>query len=241
MNAWRLRDGLIALAALAGVATALALGGWQLGRAREKLALDAAIETRRALPALDAAAVAQAASQPQLLHREVVLRGRWSARHTVYLDNRQMQGRQGFYVVTPLLLSGSDQAVLVQRGWAPRDFSDRQKLAPVDTPAGEVELRGRIAPPPAKLYAFDAAETGPIRQNIDLALFRTETGLKLLDHSVAQTGPASQGLLRDWPAVASGAGKNYGYAFQWWALGGLIAILYVWFQIIAPRRRSRRG
>jgi surfeit locus 1 family protein len=30
---------------------------------------------------------------------------------------------------------------------------------------------------------------------------------------------------------------NYGYAAQWWALSILIAILYVWFQFIAPRRK----
>ena len=34
------------------------------------------------------------------------LQGRWQAEHTVYLDNRQMQGRPGFYVLTPLLLEG---------------------------------------------------------------------------------------------------------------------------------------
>ena len=53
-----------------------------------------------------------------------------------------------------------------------------------------------------------------------------------------QTGEPSEGLLRDWPEAASGVEKNYGYAFQWWALSGLIAILYVWFQFIAPRRKA---
>ncbi|HSV46865.1 MAG TPA: SURF1 family protein [Ramlibacter sp.] len=220
------------------MAATLALGFWQLGRGQQRLALEAAIEARHGLPPIDAAALLQAPGRGELLHRQVVLRGRWSARHTVYLDNRQMQGRPGFYVVTPLRLAGSDAAVLVQRGWAARDFNDRQRLPAVETPDGEVELHGRIAPPPAKLYAFETAEAGLIRQNLDLASFRAETGLSLLDGSVVQTGAASQGLLRDWPAASSGAGKNFGYAFQWWALCGLIAILYVWFQFIAPRRRS---
>jgi surfeit locus 1 family protein len=104
-----------------------------------------------------------------------------------------------------------------------------------------VEVSGRMAPPPAKLYEFDGAGGGPIRQNLDLAAFRAETRLALLDGSVQETGPASQGLLRDWPEVASGVDKHYGYMFQWWALSGLIAILYVWFQFIAPRRRTARA
>jgi surfeit locus 1 family protein len=236
-----LRFWLLTLAAAAGVAVTMALGLWQWGRAHDKIALEAAIEAQRSLPAVDAAALLDPARRPGLLHREAVLRGRWSAAHTVFLDNRQMNGRPGFYVVTPLLLAGSDSAVLVQRGWVPRDFNDRQRLAPVETPVGEVELRGRIAPPPAKLYDFDGAPSGTIRQNLDLARFRAETGLRLLDGSVVQTGAASQGLLRDWPVVASSAGKNYGYAFQWWALCGLIAILYVWFQFISRRRRPAHG
>ncbi len=172
-----------------------------------------------------------------LLHRPVILRGTWVTRHTIFLDNRQMQGKPGFFVVTPLKLEGGNSAVLVQRGWMPRNFADRDKLAAIETPAGVVEVRGRMAPQPSKLYEFAGVESGPIRQNVDLVQFRAETGLALLDLTVLQSGGPSEGLLRDWPEAASGVEKNYGYAFQWWALSALIAILYVWFQFIAPRRK----
>ena len=234
----RARFWVITAAALAGVAVTLALGAWQWGRAQERLSLHTAIEARKALAPLDQRAVLAAAAQGELVHRPVVLRGEWVPRHTVFLDNRQMQGRPGFYVVTPLRLEGSDVSVLVERGWVPRNFVDREQLPPVETPPGIIELRGRLAPPPAKLYEFAGAGTGAIRQNLDLAQFRTETGLALLDLAVQQTGAPSEGLLREWPEVASGAGKNYGYAFQWWALCALIAILYAWFQFIAPRRKA---
>ncbi len=230
----------LSAAALAGVAVTASLGQWQWGRAQQKIERQAEIESRSQLAPLEADALrdpAVAAPGSGLLHRQVVLRGQWLAAHSVYLDNRQMQGRPGFYVLTPLRLAGSDAAVLVQRGWIARDFQDRSRLAPVQTPAGEVTVTGRIAPAPAKLYEFDGPGAGPIRQNLDIAAFRAETGLPLVDASVIQVGPASEGLLRDWPVVASGADKNYGYAFQWWALSGLILIIYVWFQFIAPRRR----
>ncbi len=238
-----LRTGLIAAVAALGIAVTLSLGAWQWGRAQQRLALQAAIEARAAQPPLQQDALLTAAGSPDLLHRPVVLRGQWLAQHTVYLDNRQMQGRPGFYVVTPLQLAvpaSAPPVVLVQRGWVPRDFQDRTRLPPVETPAGEGTLTGPIAPAPARLYDFDGAPAGPIRQNLDLAVFRRETGLALVDGSVQQVGSPSEGLLRDWPAPASGAEKNYGYAFQWWALSGLILILYVWFQFIAPRRRRSR-
>jgi surfeit locus 1 family protein len=233
-----LRFWIISLAALATVAATLALGAWQLDRGRQREALHSAIGQRGALPPLGNAALLGDVAAEDLMHRPIVVRGTWAARHTVFLDNRQMNGRQGFFVVTPLLLEGSRSAVLVERGWAPRNFERRSELPPVASPPGIVEIRGRIAPLPAKLYEFDGAPSGPIRQNLDLGRFAAETGLPLLAVAVRQTGDgAPDGLLRQWPEPASGAGKNYGYAFQWWALAAVTAILYVWFQFIAPRRK----
>ena len=237
-----LRRWLLALGTVASIAATLALGFWQWSRAQQKLALHAAIEQRQQLPAVGAAdLLASGAASAALLHRPVVMRGQWLPEHSVYLDNRQMNGKPGFYVMTPLRLEGVPAVVVVQRGWVPRNFTQREQLPDVQTPPGTIELRGRVAPPPAKLYAFDAGERGRIRQNLDLPAFRAETGLPLLAMSVQQTGVASEGLRREWPEAASGAEKNYGYAFQWWALSGLIAILYVWFQFIAPRRAARRA
>ncbi|MEK9803755.1 MAG: SURF1 family protein, partial [Curvibacter sp.] len=54
-----------------------------------------------------------------------------------------------------------------------------------------------------------------------------------------QTGAAADGLLRDWPQINTGVDKHYGYAFQWFGLCALMAILYVWFQIV-PRLRARK-
>jgi len=234
-----LRFWLVTFAALAGIAVTFALGQWQLGRGRDRDAAQAAVDARTALPVLSQASLASA-DTAETLHRRVVLRGTWDAPRTIFLDNRQMNGAPGFYVVTPLKLEGGDTSVLVQRGWAPRNFEKRELLPKVDAPAGVVELRGRIAPPPARLYDFHGAEHGPIRQNLDIAAFGRETGLKLAPVSVVQVEPrASEGLLRDWPRPGSGSERNYGYALQWWAMCALIAILYVWFQFIAPRRQAR--
>lgn len=237
-----LRQWATAVAAALGIGVTLALGFWQWGRAQQKLELHEAMAQRQRAPAVSQAELlAAGADLAPLLHRPVTLRGQWIPGHTVYLDNRQMNGKPGFYVVTPLRVADTPAVVLVQRGWLQRDFVQRDRLPPLGTPSGVVEVQGRLAPPPAKLYAFAAEEKGSIRQNLDIAAFRTETGLPLLQLSVQQTGAPSEGLLREWPQVSSGADKNIGYAVQWWALAALIAILYVWFQHIAPRRKARRS
>ena len=244
---------LITLAAVAGMLVTASLGRWQLSRAAQKEALQAMQDARGRMPPIDgnalfspAGEVADGVVQP-LLHRAVVLQGRWLPESTVYLDNRQMQGRPGFYVVTPLRLAGLDNVVvLVQRGWVPRNFEDRTQLPPVTTPQGTVvRVEGRMAAAPSRLYEFQGAGgaqegSSRIRQNLDLAAFRTETGLALADFTVLQTGPgAGEGLLRDWPVVGTGVEKHYGYAFQWFGLCGLIALLYVWFQIVRRFIRPR--
>jgi surfeit locus 1 family protein len=232
----------IALAALAAIALTARLGWWQWSRGQQRSAFQQAIEQRAAMPPLTPAELPVRAQELEaLLHRPVRLQGEWLSAHTIFLDNRQMNAVPGFYVVTPLRLRDTGAVILVQRGWAQRNFTRREALPPVQTPPGVVEVRGRLAPPPAKLYAFDTEEKGPIRQNLDLTRFRAETGLPLLPMSVQQEGPPSEGLLRQWPQAGSGAGKNYGYAFQWWAIAALIAFLYVWFQFVVPRRQARRA
>lgn len=225
---------LVALAALIGTAVTLRLGLWQLSRAEQKQAIAARIDRQSALPPLGGAALASATSQAttDLLYRRVQLQGRWLAGHTVFLDNRQVAGKPGFYVLTPLQLMPSGQTVVIQRGWVPRNFTDRSALPLVATPEGDVSVKGRIAPAPGKLYEFAGAQQGKIRQNLDLMRFETELGVPLAAFTVMQSDLLGDGLVRDWPAIDSGVDKHFGYAFQWFALSALIACLFFWFQVV---------
>jgi cytochrome oxidase assembly protein ShyY1 len=253
---------LVTAVALLTLAATVSLGRWQLSRAAQKEALQAEIDARKGLPPLDQEAFLALGDAATAMHRPVRLHGLWLAPHTVYLDNRQMHGVPGFYVLTPFALEGTEQTVLIQRGWIQRNFTDRTKLEAIETPSGLVEVTARIAPPPAHLLELGKAEpaasasaaasasttaatpeavgSSRIRQNLGLEAFRAETGLPLrIDVSLQQTGPASEGLQREWPAPALGVEKHYGYAFQWFGLSALVVLLYVWFQLIAPFRRAR--
>lgn len=231
------RELIVLVATLAGMALTARLGVWQLDRAEQKLRLQADLDQRGALPPLTLPGLAASADEADAqVHRAAVVEGQWLPAHTVFLDNRQMDGRVGFFVLTPLQLADGS-ALLVQRGFRPRDFVDRSRLSPVPTPEGLVTLSGRLARNPARLYEFEAAASGPIRQNLDLAEFAAETGLALRPVSLLQrSASADDGLTRDWPRPAAGVHTHYGYAFQWFALSALICGLYVWFRIIRPRR-----
>jgi surfeit locus 1 family protein len=74
-----------------------------------------------------------------------------------------------------------------------------------------------------------AVDFGPSTQLLPVAVLQTE---------LAQGEDGPDGLQRDWTPLDSGVAKHYGYAVQWFALCGLIMVLYAWFQFIAPHRRK---
>lgn len=235
----------VLVAALLGVSLTARLGLWQLDRAAQKVAMKRALDERSKLPALEGATLAHDADAAAGQHyRAVHLQGQWLAAQTVYLENRTMNGRAGFLVITPLLLEQGAGVVIVQRGWAARDAQERTRLPVVPTPGGVVNVHGSIAAPPSRLFEFsDVAASGPIRQNLDLAQYARETGLLLRPLSVLQADRpdiADGGLLRQWPRPALDVHKHYGYAAQWFVLAALMTGLYVWFQLIHPRRHPER-
>ncbi len=242
-TAVRGRRWLVLLAAALAVALTARLGFWPLSRAAQKVALQTQLDTRSTLPELTGTGLARTPAAAAAQHyRRARLRGEWDAAHTVFLENRQMNGRPGFFVVTPLRLEGETAAVLVQRGWAPRDQRDRTALPKLTTRAGAVCVEGLIAPPPARLYQFSAVSSGLIRQNLELTSFARETGLPLLPLSLLQRdspSTAGDGLLRRWSLPTVDVQMHYGYAFQWFALSALMAGLYVWFQLVRPRLARR--
>jgi surfeit locus 1 family protein len=231
-------EALVWLGVVVAVAATARLGLWQVDRAAQKTRLEQSVNERAQLPAL---AADQLAREPQALqaqlHRRVTLSGRWLAAHTVALDNRPLHGRAGFIIVTPLLLAPGD-AVLVQRGWAPRDAQDRARLPTLVTPNGDVRVEGRIAPWPSHRLELAAAEAGPIRQNLEAAQLARDAGVALRPLPLLQLdGPdARDALVREWPVPSQDVWKHHGYALQWFALSALIAGLAVWHRLIRPRR-----
>jgi surfeit locus 1 family protein len=228
----RLKFVLITLATLLAVGTTTSLGFWQLSRAAQKQARQAAVDAQSAKSPLNADSLLATSDPMTLLHQRARLRGNWVPKHLVFLDNRPMDGHVGFVVVMPFVLEGGGGAVAVQRGWAPRGFDDRSRVPQIATPEGVVEIEGRLALPPSDLYSLGEPTAGVIRQNLALPQFRLETGLPLLPLTLQQTGASTEGLLRDWPIVSLGVEKNYGYAAQWFGIAALFAALYLWFQII---------
>jgi surfeit locus 1 family protein len=239
----RYRNAIIWGAALLAMALTARLGFWQLDRAAQKLALQEARQQQARAAPLDVTALPRTAAAARAAeHRTVHVHGRWLPASTVFLDNRPMAGRVGFYVLTPLALAGGSEVLLVQRGFWPRDARERTRVDAPAPPQGVVEVQGRLALTPSRLYELAADAGGPIRQNLDLEAFAREARLPLLPWVLVQqegAAAAGDGLQRQWPEPASDVHKHYGYAAQWFALAALVLTLLLWFQVLRHWRRRR--
>lgn len=224
-------------AAMAVAGIGISLGQWQTRRALEKEGIEARMQTREMMPpvALGAADVPLS----ELEYRRVRVRGEFIREWPVYLDNRPYQGRAGFYLLMPLKIAGTEQAVLVARGWIPRNVADRSKLPVIATPAGGVEIEGMVREHAARLFQFGAVaplKPGAIVQNAEIAEFAVASKLSLKPFLIEQGSAVEDGLVRDWPRASLGIDKHRGYAFQWY---GLAVTAFIFFVVTGCKRGTR--
>jgi surfeit locus 1 family protein len=238
----RHRTAIAFTAAVAALIAAVQLGNWQSRRAESKLAHERAFKSALAEAAIDVRDGAELQPLGERLPRRVRLHGEFLHRHTVWLDNRVLEGRPGFYVVTPLRLHDG-AIVLVNRGWVARDLADPTRLPSIGTPAGTLDIEGLAVSGVPRLLEIgraDPAGAAAIRPNLDLDEVRARLGRPVAPFVVQQVSPLDDGLTRKWEPPPSGVAKHRGYAFQWYALAVLIALLTVGLSWRHLRAKGRR-
>lgn len=216
------------IAAFLVVAIGVALGQWQTRRALDKETIEARFSARESEPPFHLTGEPRALDD--LEYRRVTVRGQFVRDWAVYLDNRPYSGAAGFHVLMPLKIVGSDMYVLIKRGWARRDVSDRTKLPPIATPDGQVEVEGVVRRDAGRVLQLGDPEplrSNAIVQNVDIAAFRRVSNWQMQPFVIEQTNDLKDGLVRDWPRPSTGVAKHRGYAFQWYALAATALIFFV--------------
>lgn len=255
------------LAAIAIIALTVMLGMWQLRRADYKHHLAQAREEASQTTPLeltDLLAIDGSLKMDTLEQKKRAetlpygirarLTGHWLPESTVYIDNRTLKGIAGFHVVTPLVLANSSLVVAVNRGWVPRNVQDRNRLPVVPTMQGIVRFEAWIERPQKALeLGGDQGEASRVIgsktgnsdntalwQNFDAPRLAERAKVNLPPWLLRQSNQVDfkDGLNRDWPAPANDVAKHQGYAFQWFGLATLTAVLWLWFVMIKPRRRN---
>lgn len=130
-------------------AACAALGFWQLDRASERRGTSLNIQQGRAASPINLNV--QALEQQSLKSwTPARAEGTWRDDLSVLLDNRNLEGRPGLWLATPLILA-EGRAVLVLRGWFARPLG--AQTAPFITTSSERQtIQGELAQHVPKLF-----------------------------------------------------------------------------------------
>ncbi len=222
---WRVNLPFLLLVVL-GLPFLVSLGFWQLARAAEKEQALLVIEAQRIAPPVPVGSVDLTESS-RLDGRRVVLRGRYLPETPFLLDNRILAGRVGYELLMPFA-DVSGHVVLVNRGWllAP---PTRDQFPQIDTPAGELELRGEIHVPLSAAPGDPMASTGwpSVIQSVEVPALAVRAGMQTFPYLV-RLEPGQPGVTEaDWPRVNMSPDRHRAYAAQWFLMTIALAVVFV--------------
>lgn len=214
---------LFSLAALAVAVCAIFLARWQFDRAAQKRALQESFAEAAAAAPLDLTAAAPFDAPDDFVYRRAVAVGRFIPAGEILIDNRILNRRPGYLVVTPFAIgAGEAAAIMVDRGWIAA-AADRSRLPPIPKPpSGEVTVRGVLLPDDEGALELSAqVVAGKVWQNLHLKKYAAETGRRVLPLFLRA---ADSGL----PALPArprlNPERNAAYAWQWIALAAVAVI-----------------
>jgi surfeit locus 1 family protein len=215
------------------------LGFWQLDRAEQKRELAATLEQRSHLPPV--AITGMSTDSEQLRWRNVTARGEFEPAGRVFIENRMYAGRNGFHVITPLRLAGSDVRVLVNQGWVAADRA--LGIPQLPTPSRAVEVSGRVDVPAAPALLLHqtpdmAAAWGNRWPFLTVQLFAERAGYPVVPFVILQSPGDAEGFLRNWPKDMPKEGMHLGYAIQWFAFAAIAASIFL--RLSVERRGGAR-
>lgn len=206
------------------VALFASLGAWQINRGLEKRAERQMFEDETGFSAWHD-------GMPVRPYQQLRVTGQYDGERQVLLENTIVDGRYGYYVITPLLGMRDEPVLLINRGWIATSEADDPSLLAV--PTGRVTVRGRAGHlPRAGMKMGDAFVPGqdwpkkavyPSADEVASQLGRdVQPFVLLMDRD------EDHGFHRAWSPTGFGPGKHFGYALQWFAMGLVLSILLIW-------------
>ncbi len=222
----------------------LMLAKWQFGRAGEKamvleLAKKNAQEQITELPTLPE-------KNGQTWHyKQIQLQGYYDSTRQFLLDNQIRSGKAGFAVLTPFRVEGSDNTVLVNRGWIPLNGS-RYRLPNLAVTAQKTTIRGRINKFPSvgiKLKGVEIPTAGwpSLIQIVDEKAVSEKLGRPIASFQIELNADEPNGYLRDWQFTKEMQPEQHtAYAVQWLALAATLAGLFIGYSLKGKNAKSTK-
>ncbi len=228
---------LTTLIAIAAMGVLVRLGLWQLDRLEQRRAFNARVLSQTDQPVLDLSGERVPDDITKMEYRQIAVRGRYDHTHEVALRNQVWKDLPGIHLLTPLQIEGSEQFVLVDRGWIPLEDISPEKWGQYQE-LGVVEVRGvirasqsspdfgaRVDPTPQPGESLTAWHLA------DIERIAEQMPYDLLPIYIQQApGPAWVDLpYRSQPNLVLTEGPHLGYAVQWFTFALILGVGYPFY------------
>lgn len=239
------RRWIVATLLVAGVmAGMIRLGFWQLDRLEQRRAFNARVQIQLNQPVLDLNAAAlssiSAASLSGMEYRAVEVRGEYDPANQVALRNQVWENQTGVRLLTPLHIQGSQQVVMVDRGWVPTQSFTAEDWSSYDEP-GQVRVQGVIRAAQSRPDFGNRTDPTPAPGEAPLKLWHfanleaisAQLPYSILPVYIQQAPDAGWSELpyRSQPELDLTEGPHQGYALQWFTFaliagGGYLVLVF---------------
>jgi len=225
----------LTIVALIAIAMTVRLGIWQLDRLEQRRAFNARVSAQIDQPELLLEGDALQTDLYNMEYRKVIVEGVYDHTQEIAIRNQHWQNQWGVHLVTPLKIKGSDQAILIDRGWIPAgDYSpgDWSKFYE----PGEVEVLGVLRRSKEKADWGSRSDPTPSPGGAPLSTWNF-INIDSIDKQITypllpvyiQQAPDETwtGLpYRSEPDLEITEGPHMGYAIQWFTFAVIITIGY---------------
>ena len=209
------------------------LGFWQLDRADQKKIINMAFVERQNQPPIPLNKEIIQMPIKDIIWHHVTISGEFLNEKNIILDNQVVQEKAGFLIYTPFKILDSNKIILVNRGWYPLSNSrnDVPNILPIK---GAQAIEGEINQMPSsgislgKVVTEKLDESSFRLQKMDYEVLCSLIGKDLMRYVVKLKKPIfDKTYVIDSGIPVPDSDKNYGYAFQWFAMAFTLFIIFI--------------
>lgn len=220
--------------ALLAVAVLVRLGIWQMDRLDQRRADNLRIKEQIDQSTLELIGENLRLDLNAMEYRKVIVRGHYDFSQEVALRNQVWNDQIGVHLLTPMKIVGSDQAVIIDRGWIPQDEYLTGDWSNFHEP-GELEVAGLLRLSRSRadfgrindgsntlgypLRSWNLADIEQIAVKIPYPILPVY--IQLLPDDASDSLPYRSAQL---PTLTEGSHQSY--AIQWFMFAAILAIGY---------------
>lgn len=215
------------------------LGFWQLERADYKQGLQDLYEQRSSADPIELSGLTPG---EDVAYVQVQLRGEFDNKHHFLLDNRVLNGRVGYEVISAfqmipaVTMANGDvvDRVWVNRGWVAM-LGDRSRRPDIASILQRQIITGQLVLPSKAFVLADVPMTGrwpEVIQSVEIESMNmrmnAQSSLKFAPYLLRLAAGEQGSFQVNWQAVNSSPQKSLGYAVQWFLMALVLTGLYFW-------------